>query len=65
MLDADITTEKIILTKIGRDGAEDAQIRLDDIAALPVGEYYICLNVIAQNETSTEHSQDVFKLIIE
>ena len=65
VLDAEITVKKITLTKIGREGAEDTEIGLDDISALPSGEYYICLDVVAQNASSIEDSQDVFKLIIE
>ena len=64
-LSEDVTLQGVVLTRIGRDVAEDETITLDQLAALEVGEYYVYLKIAAENETSLEENHDVFRLIIE
>ena len=64
-LSEDVTLQGVVLTRIGRDVAEDEAITLDQLAALEVGEYYVYLKIAAENEISLEENHDVFRLIIE
>lgn len=64
-LSEDVKLQSVILTRIGRDIANDETITLEDLSNLEVGEYCVYLKITAQNEISLEDSHDVFRLIVE